>query len=636
MEHLHAMRDTDKHFIIDAATMVITNANEAKNKLRQGEHDSEIFTFELPKTIEGHDMSLCDHVRVHYINISSNKSDESKDVFKDTKMHVSEDDPSTLILQWKISGNATKYAGNLNFRILFACTDGNSNFTYKKWTEIYKGIIISDGFDNSEAAMEGYADIIEQWENELFGAGESVIESINAESEAQKRAIEQKGAAVLASIPEDYTNLANAVDGTKRTKATAIIQTVAGNAVVANDCSGDNLRGLKVYGKSTQAGEPSPENPQEINSVENLEVVMCGKNHININHADKTYFNTVGSINGESITITTSKDESVCRAQIPVVYPLNVPLTISFEATMLQGADFMGDKVSVVYFRKGKESTKGAYLNPVTDKQSYAFTLESGLPEPGYELWLYVKLEGTYSGRVEIKYENIQVEVGENVTDYESYKEEQKISIPYTLHGIPVSSGGNYTDADGQQWIADEVDMERGVYIQRIKKTDSFEVGAVHANSTTTLAAIKIEDMMPGIYPCISTRFHGVEKHPNDMRANEAVCYVNGYIYCGIEGVTTKEGYAEYFNNNPTEFLYALAEPIETPLTVEEIETFKALRTNYLATTVLNDAGAWMEVEYNADTRAFIENAPTVLTDQNTGKKYNLVVIDGALSVVAI
>ena len=42
------------------------------------------------------------------------------------------------------------------------------------------------------------------------------------------------------------------------------------------------------------------------------------------------------------------------------------------------------------------------------------------------------------------------------------------ITTPNGLPGIPVSSGGNYTDANGQQWICDEKDMARKVRIQRV------------------------------------------------------------------------------------------------------------------------------------------------------------------------
>ena len=42
------------------------------------------------------------------------------------------------------------------------------------------------------------------------------------------------------------------------------------------------------------------------------------------------------------------------------------------------------------------------------------------------------------------------------------------LPIPTGLPGIPVTSGGNYTDPQGQQWVCDEVDLERGVKVQRV------------------------------------------------------------------------------------------------------------------------------------------------------------------------
>ncbi len=44
------------------------------------------------------------------------------------------------------------------------------------------------------------------------------------------------------------------------------------------------------------------------------------------------------------------------------------------------------------------------------------------------------------------------------------------LQTPNALPGIPVSSGGNYTDESGQQWVCDEVDLARGVYVQRVAK----------------------------------------------------------------------------------------------------------------------------------------------------------------------
>ena len=59
-------------------------------------------------------------------------------------------------------------------------------------------------------------------------------------------------------------------------------------------------------------------------------------------------------------------------------------------------------------------------------------------------------------------------------TTYEPYHDPQTLDFatPNGFRGILVDSGGNYTDESGQQWICDEADFERGVYVQRVKKID--------------------------------------------------------------------------------------------------------------------------------------------------------------------
>lgn len=60
------------------------------------------------------------------------------------------------------------------------------------------------------------------------------------------------------------------------------------------------------------------------------------------------------------------------------------------------------------------------------------------------------------------------------VSDGADENQQLNIQTPNGLPGIPVDSGGNYTDADGQQWVCDEVDFACGVYVQRIQKILSY------------------------------------------------------------------------------------------------------------------------------------------------------------------
>lgn len=66
---------------------------------------------------------------------------------------------------------------------------------------------------------------------------------------------------------------------------------------------------------------------------------------------------------------------------------------------------------------------------------------------------------------------NVQLELGTTATAYSPYHEQLfTLPTPNGLPGVPVTSGGNYTDENGQQWVCDEVDFGKGVKVQRIDK----------------------------------------------------------------------------------------------------------------------------------------------------------------------
>ena len=197
MACLHEMRDMDSHYIISPENnMAITNANSVKNSLNLGDHDSEIFTFEVPKHIDGHDMSLCNVVRVHYINTSTDKTEVSKDAYRIKDMQEAEDDVEKLLFTWKISGNATNYAGNLAFRIEFTCVDENNVVLYKKWTKVFKDVHIDDGFDNAPTIVEEFSDILEEWKNELES-----LQTAEAISSAVEKYMEENPVEVPDKLP---------------------------------------------------------------------------------------------------------------------------------------------------------------------------------------------------------------------------------------------------------------------------------------------------------------------------------------------------------------------------------------------------------------------------------------------------
>ena len=171
MAHIHGVYDTDMRFSIDPITRAIKNESiNAKTKLVQYDHNSERFTFELPRYIDGHDMSVCDLVQVHYINIGSG-GNKSNGLYEVDDLQVSPENEEFVICSWLISQNATKFVGSLNFLLRFICTENGVTFDYIWNTAIYSAIVVVEGINNSEVIVEQYADVLEQWKKELEAAG---------------------------------------------------------------------------------------------------------------------------------------------------------------------------------------------------------------------------------------------------------------------------------------------------------------------------------------------------------------------------------------------------------------------------------------------------------------------------------
>lgn len=216
MAHKHPVYDTDTHFIIDGVTRAVKNVSSVKTMLVQHDHNSERFTFEVPSIVDGHEMILCNRVEVHYINIdSTDKTKVSKGVYAvDDLVGYGETitpldgesesdsgtDKSCAVFSWLISSNATKYVGNLSFVIRFACVSEDGTVDYVWNTAVHSAVSVVTGIYNGEAVVEEYADVLEQWRQELFSA--DVVEL-----EARLEALGQKTKTEVEGLVERVTEL---------------------------------------------------------------------------------------------------------------------------------------------------------------------------------------------------------------------------------------------------------------------------------------------------------------------------------------------------------------------------------------------------------------------------------------------
>ena len=192
MAHLHSVYDTDAHFSINPITRQLRNEATSKTSLIQHDHNSERFTFEIPRWVEGHDMSLCNKITVHYINIDSVSKEFVKGRYEVDDMDISPESDDVVILSWLISGNATQLVGSLQFLIRFACVTGDEIVEYAWNTAVCNSISVSSGINADETFETDYVDVIEQWKVNLWTEFENEVrKEINNAASVIDEKIEQ-------------------------------------------------------------------------------------------------------------------------------------------------------------------------------------------------------------------------------------------------------------------------------------------------------------------------------------------------------------------------------------------------------------------------------------------------------------
>jgi hypothetical protein len=132
--NIHPVYDTGERFTIDPITRSIKCEDRDRIYLVREEHNSEVFTFTMPRYIEGHDMALCNEVTLHYVNTSSATKETSNAIYRVTDFGVDPDDSKRVLFTWGVSCKATMFAGPLVFAVHFKCKNEETHDTRYKWS----------------------------------------------------------------------------------------------------------------------------------------------------------------------------------------------------------------------------------------------------------------------------------------------------------------------------------------------------------------------------------------------------------------------------------------------------------------------------------------------------------------------
>lgn len=362
-----------------------------------------------------------------------------------------------------------------------------------------------------------------------------------------------------------------------------------GNPLSVDDAFPAPLCALTVYGRSTQDGTPTPDAPVPIVSAGesgSVAVKVTGKNLLHLPDGSKTFRGITITAKDGLISISgTASETGYAVLDIP---PFITPGVLILSSSIKQPvAALVSQTWAAILFQNTATKMSDAATRLV-------FTVEQGQ---------------TYA----LTGVKLQLELGTTATAYSPYREQLlTLPTPNGLPGIPVTSGGSYTDSTGQQWVCDEVDLTRGVRVQRVNTVD---LSTCKITGTTELAVTKrLSIMLP-----IRGRDYKTEALCNKLRffvsftQDSPHFYVdtaNAQVFIPIGAKNPEEG--EYI------LFYALATPIETPLTPDEIAAYKAVTTYGPDTVVQAGDGAGVKLEYQRDVNIAIKRIEDAIASMTT------------------
>ena len=376
--------------------------------------------------------------------------------------------------------------------------------------------------------------------------------------------------------------------------------TVTGNPAVCEDSAAWAFQGLKIYGKSTQDGTPSPENPVPIVSAGDggkVDTFFCTQNLFLVKSA-------LGGLETDAYSIECSDDTNfTVRAKRQTIgnsvfirVPINIPV---------------GKTVSISGKSTGANMFKLQNRNPDGAVASGESSYNTNTRKPGLSIFAVCNPFGPGEVIVQegqtVTFSEIMVNYGDSALPWEPYKSQTlALSTPNGLPGIPVESGGTFTDADGQQLVCDVKDYGAGKYTQNCVKV-VFD-GSDDENWLVS------ETTSPGLY-----RYYTNNINPPPIAIAETAAYPD--ILCNLfapvpsgnlgtygakQGVSvTPSGSLAFYSNaingqdktewinwikeNPLTVVYQPATPIETDIPAEELAAYRVLQT-YAGTTVVSTA----------------------------------------------
>lgn len=446
-------------------------------------------------------------------------------------------------------------------------------------------------------------------------AGQALSDTITAKYDALK-AIGDKQTAATQAVDTARDEALQQVETSTQAAQTAASEAVtnAGSAGQSAQEAADSLQELKDgIANGDFKGEPGNDGKSPVVAVTDIE------NGHRVSITDKDGTKVIDVLNGQTgktgatpvLTIGTVSSGDKPSADItgtPENPVLNLMLqpgpqgpAVALDTTLTHegeaaDAKATGDAISAVKVRQnilvGTETGNpiavgDAFSSPLCGLTVYGRSTQDGTPTPDAPVPI---VSAGDSGSVAV-----------TLSDGNGKTQTLTLPTPNGLPGIPVTSGGNYTDQNGQQWVCDEVDLERGVKVQRIGN------GRVNTSDGSVNEQYRLALDVPGnegkdgASPCI------ISITPYTSWTS---CVAGTKLY--LKNIAKSEG--SFYTAEElkalaidVDFVYQLATPIETPLTPAEIGAYKALTAYAPDTVVQAGDGAGVKLGYQRDVNIAIK-----------------------------
>ena len=365
-----------------------------------------------------------------------------------------------------------------------------------------------------------------------------------------------------------------------------LVGSETGNPSAVDDAFAAPLCGLTVYGKSTQDGTPTPDAPVPIVSAGDggsVAVKVTGKNLFYEQGLQQYFINSAANAVGLAVGNVSSVLQVVTGAKY---YVTRNKIGTNFRVAVVDALPTLGSV-----------ARPSSAINADSKRQVEISATSK---------YMVIQCED------EASFSELMVSLDSSTT-YSPYREQLlTLPTPNGLPGIPVTSGGNYTDPQGQQWVCDEVDLERGMKVQRVNAVD---LSTCNITGVTKLAATKrLAIRLP-----LKGKDYTVKALCN--RLPYLVSFTSDTIHFYVD-TNTVQVFISIDAKNPEEgeyiIFYVLDAPIETPLTPAEIATYKALTAYAPDTVVQASDGAGVKLEYQRDVNLVIKNLEDAIASMTT------------------